>query len=174
MKRYAPLVLAVAFALILRSLWPRTVEIVTAPRIVTRYDTVRTLDTVHITRTLTRTVWDTTILERVVTAAPETLRVLPPRTLGLTFLSVPDRAGDSTIARGFQLMPVDSVIERWQWETQWWTPGPLRILALDTFPPRVSFGTFPQPGKDCGFLCKAGHYLVGAALGAALWEIARD
>ena len=70
MKRYAPFVLAIAFALILRSLWPRTVEVVSPPRITTRFDTVRTLDTVHITRTLRATVFDTVFLERVITAAP--------------------------------------------------------------------------------------------------------
>lgn len=174
MKRWAPLVLAVAFALIVRSLWPRTIEIVTPPRIITQWDTVLRLDTVAILRTIRETRWDTIYLERVLTSAPETLRVLPPRTLGLTFLSVPDRAGDSTVARGFELVPLDSGLTRRQWTAQWWTPGPLRVLALDTFPPRVSFGTFPQPGKDCGFLCKVRGYGLGMILGAAAWEVLRE
>jgi hypothetical protein len=149
------------------------VEVMTPPRIVTRWDTVQVLDTVHITRTIRETVFDTTILERVLTSAPETLRVLPPEIRGLTFISVPDTAGDSTVARGFELAAHDSLFERRSWEAHWWTPGPLRVLALDTFPPRVSFGVFPQPARECGFLCKVSHYLVGAALGAAVWEIAR-
>lgn len=173
MKRYAPLVLAVAFALMVRSLWPRTVEVVTPPRIRTVYDTVTVLDTLAITRTIRRTQWDTVYLERVVTTVPETLRVLPPRTLGLIFLSVPERAGDSTIARGFELVPRDSLIERRAWETQYWTPGPVRVLSLDTFPPRIDFGAFAPAVRPCRLFCKLGHYAVGMALGAAAWEVVR-
>jgi hypothetical protein len=169
--KWIPLLVAVLGAgFIGRSLFPKTVEVVTPPRIVTHYDTVQTIDTAWVTRLVRETKWDTVFLERVVTAAPETLRVCP-ELRGLTTLTVGQRPGDSTVAQGFALTVRDTLVLLERWQTQWWTPGPLRAFSLDVFPPRVAFWEPPKAVKGCGFFCQLSHYGVGGAVGWAGCEL---
>ena len=161
---WAVLVLVLIFAV--RELFPKRIERLTPPRIITVYDTVRALDTAWVRRVVKQT--DTLYLERVTLTLPETVYVIP-RLNGLTALAV-GKPGDSTLARGFTLMPSDSgsgLLIGWQ--AQWWTPGPLRGFSLDTFPPRLSF--YDPPGKSCGLFCKVKHYAIGAAGGWAVCKL---
>ena len=148
--------------------WPRTVEVITPPRIHTVYDTVTTLDTAFITRVVTKTKWDTVYLERVTTTPPETLYVTPDL-FGLTLLDV-GKVGDSTVARGFHIFDVDGNPALQSWQTQWWTAGPLKSISLDTFPPRISFLPAPQPHRRCDFWCqlKIAGLAGGIGLGVGL------
>lgn len=167
------LVLAIGSGLMFRSLFPRVERIPSPPRIVTVYDTVPRLDTIWRTRWRESVRWDTLPAEVVTVASvPETVYVAPPL-YGLLLLDVPETVGDSTVGEGFAIMPSDSGYVRLDWRMQWWTSGPLRAMSLDTFPPRIAFWPAPKPMRSCGFLCSLGHYAVGAAAGAAAWEIFR-
>ena len=172
--KYAPwlalLVVALGAGYMGRTLFPKTVQIATPPRIVTQYDTVARLDTAWVTRLVRETRWDTVYLERVMTAAPETLRVCPD-VRGLTTLTVGQQPGDSTVARGFALSVRDTLVLVERWQAQWWTPGPLKAFSLDVFPPRVAFWDPPKVVKGCGFFCTASHYVVGGAVGYAACEL---
>jgi hypothetical protein len=164
----AVLVIAVASGLIFRSLFPKRIETVGPPRIVTRHDTTRILDTLWRVRWRETVRWDTLPPEVItITAKPETVYVGAPPLLGLSVLSVPAKVGDSTVAEGFRVTASDSGYIRSDWRIQWWTPGPLKALSLDSFPPRVAFWPAVKVEKGCGFLCKVSHYGLGAAMGRA-------
>lgn len=171
------IVLLILGGFLARTLFPKTVERVLPPRIVTQYDTVERIDTRYLDRVIRETKWDTVYLERVVTAKPETVLVATMRPIsGLRYLLVGEKAGDSTTALGFtaQADPSDSTrILVNLWQTRWWTPGPLLSFSLDTLPPRVHFGEFPVPKKNCGFLCKTGLVLAGTGVGSGVCMLAK-
>lgn len=150
----------VAAILLVRSLWPRTVEVPSAPRIVTQYDTVARLDTAWITRLRHDTI-RVNVTERVVVTVPETIYAAP-RVRGMTALHAGKRVGDSTLVGGFVLEPLDSGYTRREFLVQFYTLGPVRSVTIDSVP-RITF--YPVPAKPCQFFCKAGHYLTGAAIG---------
>lgn len=140
------------------------------PRIVTQYDTVRTIDTAWVTRLKHDTVYRVNVVERVTHTPPETVYRVPSLT-GLLALAVGQRVGDSTLLLGFHVQP-DSVryaITRWQY--QYWTSGPLKSVGFTaTGTPAVDF--YPAP-PTCDWRCKAqwsgaavlAFELVRAALG---------
>jgi hypothetical protein len=167
----AGLVVAVAGALILRTLFPRSIARVVPPRTITVYDTVVRLDTAWVARRIRETRVDTVRLERLTVTAPETVRVCP-RLAGLTFLEVPAQVGESTVALGFQTIAQDTGAVVRRWRAQWWTVGPLRALAVDSGPPRISFYPVARARPPCGVGCQLGHYATGAALGAGLAGLA--
>lgn len=171
------LVLLVLGGFIARVLFPKTIERVAAPRIVTQYDTVERLDTTWLKKEVETIRWDTIYTERVVTAKPETVYVAELRPVsGVRFLSVGKKAGDSTTAVGFTVRPDTSDSTKVlvsMWQTRWWTPGPLLSLSIDTLPPRVEFGEFPVPKKDCGFFCKTGLVLAGVGVGGGVCMLAK-
>lgn len=154
------IVTLIAAALLMRSLWPRTVEVPGVPRIRTVYDTVRRIDTAWIVRLRHDTV-KVNVTERVTVTIPETLYVVP-RTSGMVAFHAGQRIGDSTLVGGFTLVPIDSGYQRRDWLVQFYTLGPVRSLTLDSVP-RITF--YPPPGKPCGFFCKTQHYLLGGAVG---------
>lgn len=169
----AVLIVALAAGYAGRMLFPVTERVISPPRIVTRYDTVQTVDTLWRSAWRERTRWDTLPPEIVtVEAAPETVYVMRP-VLALTVLDVPQAIGDSTVAEGFRLTPADSGYLRTAWRMQWWTPGPFRAIDATVFPPRVAFWPEPKPVRSCGFFCRLSLLGAGAALGAAGWELAR-
>lgn len=169
-KGWAIVVVVVAGALALRELFPKTVRIVTPPRIETRFDTVKTVDTLWLRRQVRV---DTVLLERLSVTPPETVRVVP-RLRGVTQMVVAPFIGDSTVLQGFLVFPTgaDSGYALQHWQAQFWTAGPVRALAFVNGRPALEFG--PPPKPPCGFGCTARHYLTGAAFGAALWEALRD
>lgn len=154
-------------ALLLRSLFPRTVVVASPPHIQTIHDTVATVDTLWLRRQVRV---DTLLLERFSVTPPETVTVAP-RLTGMTALVVAPFVGDSTVVQGFTLTPNDSGYAVGQWQGQFYTTGPLRAVAFVNDRPAVSFGAPPLP--PCKFTCKAGHYLIGIGVGAALWEVFR-
>lgn len=156
-------VVAIAGAILLRDLFPRTEQIPSVPRIVTRYDTVRVIDTAWITRLRHDTVRVNTV-ERVVVTVPETVRVVP-RLRGITAVSVAKRWGDSSLVGGFSLVPLDSGYERRAWTAQLYTPGPLRSLLVDPDVPAPRATFYAPPPPPCGLLCAAKHYLLGGTVG---------
>ncbi len=161
------LAVAIGGALILRSLFP--VHIPGVPRITTVYDTVRVIDTAWVTRLRHDTI-TVNVVERVTVTVPETIYVRPSLR-GMTAVTVGARVGDSTLVMGFDFRPVgDSGYERRGWQTQYYTLGPLRSLAIDAGAPRINF--YDPPGKPCGTWCKLGHYLIGASVGAGTTAIA--
>lgn len=157
------IVVAIAVALLARSLFPKTVTVAGEPRIFTRYDTVRTIDTAWVARIRHDTV-RVNLLERVIVTVPETVRVVP-ELRGIRALEVGAAVGDSTLVFGFTIAPADSQYSVRRWQAQFYTQGPLKSVALDSIP-RVAF--YPPPGKPCRTLCKVGHYLVGAVVGAGI------
>lgn len=162
--------LVVAGALMLRSLFPRTVPVSLPPRIRTVFDTVRAVDTVWLRRTVEQLRVDTVLLERLSVTPPETVYRVP-RLEGLTGLVVAPFVGDSTVIQGFTLTPIDTGYHLGQWQGQFYTTGPVRAFAFVNGRPALRFD--PPPPKPCRFLCKVGHYLVGAAVGGAVWEVFR-
>jgi len=172
MKKHLPtIVLIIAGALMLRSLFPKRIEVATRPRIVTQYDTVKVLDTLWREKVRKEVQHDTVFAERVVRTLPETVQVYHHN--GITFVHAGKKIGDSTLVGGREISvsPDGTWISNWQ--VQYWTGGPLHTLDADTMPPRISFytpGTF-QSGKECGFLCKLGHYAVGGAVGYGVCKV---
>lgn len=161
------LVLVVAAALVIRDLFPKKVQVITPPRIVTVFDTVRALDTVWITKLRKQT--DTLYQERVTLSLPETVFV-SPRLWGLTALQVAPKIGDSTVAQGFSIEPGDSGQTLMMgWRVQWWTPGPLQALIVT--PGGIRAGWGPPPKPNCGFMCSVKKYALGAAGGYAVCKL---
>lgn len=160
MKTGLWIITIIAGILLMRSLWPRTVAVPGAPRIVTQYDTVTQIDTAWVVR-LRRDTVRVNVTERVTVSVPETLFVVP-RLSGMVAFHAGARIGDSTLVGGFTVEPRDSGYERRQWLVQFYTLGPVRSITLDSVP-RITFYDPPKP--PCGTLCKAGHYLVGGAVG---------
>lgn len=122
-----------------------------APRIVTQYDTVRTIDTAWVTELKHDTVYRVNVVERVTHTPPETVYRVPPLT-GLLALAV-GHPGDSTLLLGFHVEPESThyTIRRWQY--QYWTPGPLKSVGFTaTGTPAVDF--YPPPAT-CAWRCKA-------------------
>lgn len=160
--------LALGLGLMFRSLFPKTV--VGMPRIVTQYDTVRTLDTAWVTRIRKDTI-RVNVLERITVAVPETVLVIP-ETRGFTALSVGRKVGDSTLVAGFTLSPLDTGYTRRDWLLTYYTTGPLKSLALN--PPEGTFAVnfYDPPKPSCGAWCKIGHYALGAAVGAGATALA--
>jgi hypothetical protein len=171
------LVLLVLGGVLTRSLFPKTIRQVVPPRIVTQYDTVEKLDTAWITREVQKTKWDTVYLERVITARPETVVVSRMTSVtGLRYLIVGEKVGDSTTALGFTVKanPQDSTtILLDLWQTRWWTAGPLRSIATDTFPPRISFYPAPEVSKNCGWWCKTKLVLASGGVGYGVCTLAQ-
>jgi len=91
-----------------------------------------------------------------------------PRLDGMTAVLVGEKVGDSTLVGGFRLAPVDSGPGyTWRrWQLQFYTLGPVRSLSMVDSTPRITF--FPPAPPPCRLLCKAGHYIVGAAFGAGV------
>lgn len=166
-KTLALVVLVVAGALVLRSLFPKTVVVASPPHISTIHDTIATVDTLWLRRQVRV---DTVLLERLSVTPPETVKVAP-RLMGFTGLVVAPFVGDSTVVQGFTLTPTDSGYEVGQFQGNFYTTGPVRALAIVNNRPAISFG--PPPKPPCGFGCKLGHYAIGAAFGAGLWEALR-
>jgi len=158
------LVLAGGSAWILRDLFPKTVP--SPPRIVTQYDTVRTLDTAWITQTRHDTI-KINVTERVTVTVPETIYAAP-RVRGISALRAGEHIGDSTIVGGFTLEPLDSGYTRRDWLVQFYTLGPVRSLVVDSVP-RI---TFYPPAQNCGFGCVAKKYLLGGVVGASVGLLA--
>jgi hypothetical protein len=154
-------------ALIVRSLFPKTVTIPGLPRIVTQYDTVRALDTAWVVR-LRRDTVRVNVTERITVTVPETLYVLPTSMHGMTAIAVGAKVGDSTLVAGFTLQPLDTGMTRRDWRVQFYTLGPVKSLVLDSLP-RITF--YPPPAKACTFFCKAGHYVIGGAVAAAIVSV---
>jgi hypothetical protein len=166
LKGVALLVLVIGSALIARSLFPRTVTMTGVPRIVTQYDTVRTLDTAWVVR-LRRDTVRMNVTERVTVTVPETVYVARVWR-GITAVSVGAQVGDSTLVQGFTAEPLDSGTAHRAWTVQFYTAGPLRSLVLDSLP-RVTFYDPPLPA--CRFFCKVGHYALGGVVGASLMAV---
>lgn len=173
-KTLALIVLVLGGALLLRSLFPRTVTVSLPPRIRTVHDTIsRTrwqFDSAALKRAIAKLKPDTVYLERLSVTPPETVKVAP-RLIGVTGIVVAPFVGDSTIVQGFTLIPNDSGYELGRFQGQFYTTGPLRAFAFVNGRPALSFS--PPPPKPCRLTCKAGHYLLGAAVGAAAWEVFR-
>lgn len=166
MKRVQWLSLVVAllgFAIMVRTLFPKRVEVIRPPRIITVWDTVRTIDTTWLTRVRHDTV-KINVLERVVVTVPETILVVP-QTVGITAASIGAKPGDSSLVAGFSLTPVDSGYERRAWTAQFFTLGPVKSISLNGDRPQMNF--YDPPPKGCGFWCTLGHYATGAAVGTA-------
>jgi hypothetical protein len=168
-KTGALIVLVLAGALALRELFPKREIVASPPRIETRYDTVRVLDTAWITR-LKHDTLTVNLTERVTVTVPETVLVVP-RLSGVVGISVGERVGDSTLVGGFTLAPADTGYEWRKWQVQFYTVGPLRSVVMDGTTPRVTY--FPPPAPACKLGCKLRHYATGAIFGAALWETVR-
>ena len=161
--------LAIVGALMLRSLFPRTV--VGVPRIVTQYDTVRVVDfdTAWVERVRSETT-TVNVVERVTVTMPETVYVVPA-IRAITTVAMGKRVGDSTRIGGFEFEPLDSGYVHRSWQALVYTAGPLRTLWLDEAgKPQLTFYD-PIP-KACGRFCKIGHYLLGGAVGAGATAIA--
>ena len=167
LKTLGIILLAVGGFILLRSLFPKTITVVGAPRIVTQYDTVRVLDTAWITKVRHDTL-KVNVTERVTVTVPETIYVLPRVERGITALAVGEHVGDSTLVAGFSLTPLDSGISRRSWQVQFYTLGPVKSLILDSLP-RLTF--YPPPKPFCGVFCKLGHYVIGASVGFGLAAI---
>jgi hypothetical protein len=157
----ASIVLVVGAAIIGRTLFPVTKTVVAPPVIVTVRDTVKSVDTLFIRRIKTDTLW----LTRVSVTPPETVKVAPPLT-GLVLLSVGEHVGDSTIAQGFNLAPIDTGYTVHLWRATWWTPGPLRAIRIVGQTPQAAFWSAPEVVKPCKFFCKVSHYVVA---GGSVW-----
>ena len=167
LKTIGIILLAVGGFILLRSLFPKTVTVVGAPRIVTQYDTVKVIDTAWVTR-LRRDTLKVNVTERVTITVPETIYVLPRVERGITAVAVGEHVGDSTLVGGFTLTPLDSGISRQAWTVQFYTLGPVKSLVLDSLP-RLTFYAPPKP--SCGVFCKLGHYVIGASVGFGLAAI---
>jgi len=144
------LLVAIGVGLGYSLLKPRT--ILTPPRIVTQYDTVKAIDTAWVTKLKHDTVYQTNIVERVTHAKPETVFVLP-QTNGVSAVSVPEKYGDSTLVGGFSISRADSGYAITRWQYQYWTPGPLKSLALT--PNGTPAVDFYAPPPTCDTKCKA-------------------
>jgi len=120
-------------------------------RIVTEYDTVKVIDTAWVTRLTHDTVYQTNIVERVVRTPPETIRVVPPL-VGVSAVAVPQKRGDSTLVLGFRLTPLDTGYAFARWQYQYWTPGPLKSIALT--PDGTPAVAFYDPPPTCDLRCK--------------------
>src|SRR6266702_521938 len=100
-KVLAVAALAIGSGLILRDMFPKTVQ--TPVVIHTVYDTVAKLDTVYVTKLKKETRWLTLYLEHLTTTKPETLYAVPSLNT-LAFLHVPQTfTGDSMFAKGFAM-----------------------------------------------------------------------
>lgn len=164
----------------LRELFPKRELVASPPRIETHYDTVtaRQLDTLW--RWRAKLVRDAraeyardslrTLLERLTTSVPETVRVVTDLD-GVTALAVGEYVGDSTLVAGFSLARLDTGYAFRRWQAQFYTTGPLKSLVLDGTTPRVTFS--PPPDPPCRVGCKLRHFAIGAAAGAAIWEALR-
>jgi len=164
------ILLAFVAALAVREVFPKRTTTSSIPRIITQYDTVRVLDTAWVTQLRQDTI-RVNVTERVTVTVAETLFVVP-RLDGVVAVAAGERAGDSTLVAGFTLAPADTGASAdtgytWRtWQVQFYTVGPIRSLVVDRGTPRVTF--FPPAPPPCRLLCRAGHYLVGAAFGAGL------
>jgi hypothetical protein len=148
----------------------RTVVKQLPPRIVTQHDTVRQIDTLWKVQWRDKVKHDTVnVVEKVTVTVPETVQVVPKLT-GLTSLIVGTSIKDSTLMEGFTIQPAESskVAVR-RWVGQYYTSGPLSALFVDSVPPQVHFGTFPEPPR-CSITNGGLSY---AGKGAAVVEILR-
>lgn len=145
-----------------------------APRIITQRETV----TVHEFDTLKVVRWlranpvspETTYLERVITAKPETLHTCAGLA-GLTELRV-GKLGDSTVATGFQMAEMAPGVTGVQgWFMQWYTPGALTGLTVT--PTGVVNASWGKPPPICDFLCKAKLVILAAGAGALAVDIVK-
>lgn len=156
-------VLAIAGALILRDLFPKTVTVASPPRITTVHDTVRVVDTAWVTK-LRRDTIRVNVVERVTVTVPEMVFVVPPLR-GITGVTVAPKVGDSTLVAGFALSPLDTGYALNAWTARFYTLGPLKSLVIDpaVTAPRIDF--YDPPAPPCGFLCSAKKYAIGGLVG---------
>jgi len=141
------------------------------PRIVPQRETVTVVQFRTLTQHLTVVQPETTFLERVVTAPPETVRVLTHLT-GIQEVRVGRRYGiDSTVAVGFAAMKrdTDTVVTIQPWLYQWYTPGPLRALSVSHADITATFDAPPKP--PCRVGCALKKYLIGGGIGYAACRV---
>jgi hypothetical protein len=153
-----------------RTLFPRTVTVATPPRIVTVYDTVAQLDTAWVPRLVHDTIrTPAPPPEKITTTIRDTIYRVPPLA-GLTSLDVAAAVGDSTLAAGFSVTPVDSGrgYDLRRWTAQYYTLGPVRSIVLQPGmgAPRLTWGDPPPP--PCALGCTLRHYATGAAVGGGI------
>lgn len=156
------IVVLIAFALVIRDLFPKRVEVARPPRIVTVWDTVQVVDTAWVQRLRVDTV-KVNVLERVTVTVPETLYVFPT-VHAIVGASFGQKVGDSSLVAGYSLAPVDSLFLRRNWVAQFYTLGPARSLVMDGSVPRMTF--YDPPPKGCDFWCSLGKYVTGGTIGA--------
>jgi len=160
MTKREVLMLGIIAGLIAVAIAGRKPQLVPIPLIVTRYDTVRVIDTAWVATLKRDTVYKTNIVERVVTTPPKTVTVVPPLN-AVTSVSVGKQRGDSSLLLGVSVLPKnDGTYTIMHWERQFWTPGPLHSIRMVGQTPAV---TFYDPPPTCPLKCKA-HWAGGAVL----------
>ncbi len=137
------------------------------PRIITQYDTIKTIDTAWVTKLKHDTVYKINIVEKITVTPPETVKVLAP-TAGAVAVSVPKKIGDSTLIYGFRVLPADSGYLVNHWQYQYWTSGPFKSLVVG--PSGATTVDFYRPMPTCGLKCKV-KWGVGFTLGIELVRI---
>jgi hypothetical protein len=147
----------IAIVLVVRNMFPKTIA--GPPRIETQYDTVRIIDTAWLTKVRKDTI-KVNVVERVTVTVPETVFVIPRKISGILGLSVGRNVGDSTLVYGFRIEKIDSGFETRNWQSQYYTLGPLKSLSLDSIP-HLNFYPFE---KSCGTACTLKHYATGGAI----------
>lgn len=162
--------LCLVSAFLIREVFPKeVVQPAPPPRIRTVYDTVLQLDTAWVDRIREVVRVDTVNLTEVVTITKVDTVEVTPDLDGVTAIEVGQERGDSSLVAGFSLRGEGTLLSRWQY--QFWTPGPLQGLVLDSGVPRVQWGEYVPPKRSCGFWCKTNFFLGGAATGVALWVL---
>lgn len=146
--------------------------VIPIPRITTVYDTVRELDIRWRDRPTAEARTDTfRVIERVTVTVPETVLVDTGTWRGIQFVSVPVERGDSMLIEGATVVRDSAgTLTQRQWRVQAWTAGPLRLISLDSFPPRLSFWPPPTPARSsrCGAGVAAGYAVLSQSLDAVI------
>lgn len=118
------------------------------PTIVTKYDTVTVTefkrDTQFIVKLKTDTVYKVNVVERVITAPPETIHVFHALS-GITGVNAGQKFGDTTKVVSFKLAEKDTTPVATFLLTKnlytYYTPGPVQAVFLtDSGTPHVTFG----------------------------------
>lgn len=135
--------------------------VVIHPPAVIIHDTVKSIDTVSLTKTIYKTVKpDTVWLTHETVSQPETISVVP-NVAGLTKLKLGEQVGDTGFAYGFHSVPLGNGKYAFNgWHGQWVTPGPLATLLVDSSGVKVGFfDPVPPP-------CSIGDKAKWAGFGA--------
>lgn len=144
---------------------PKPISI--TPPVKILHDTVEVLDTVYLKKVVTKPVKpDTVWVTKEIVSKPETVTVVPPL-VGLQGFMNPSTVGDTGVAFGFGVRPLqDGHYGIEHWETQWVSPGPLASLLLDST--GVKLGFYPQPLPPCSFWDNRKHEVYGAGIALLL------